>query len=300
MIWNGKKMKTIALMTLKNEQWIIDTTFPILKKITDNIIVANNNSTDNSLEMLQKYSVDIISNNNTTPSNTVRWNLLDRAREKYGTGNLIMCIDADEFLPPSLFLKNKKNFLSQTPGTTFSSPWVQVWRKTNQYRADQSVWSPKSNFKPFMFLDDGEIDYDRTPLIIDHISRIPKSNINVSLNLDIPLMHLQFVNWKRSQYKQLWYQCIEIINGMDAEEVNDRYKHSSDEENIKYKRLKKKWTKGVELSPTIETSQNHEIWYIKEIETLISNFGIKHFQNLNILNSELIKNFLVNLEIKNN
>ena len=30
-------MKTIALMTLKNEEWIIDTTFPVLSKISDKI-----------------------------------------------------------------------------------------------------------------------------------------------------------------------------------------------------------------------------------------------------------------------
>ena len=68
-------MKTIALMTLKNEEWIIDTTFPVLSKISDKIIVADNNSKDNSNEMLKKYNVEIIENNNTTPSNTVRWNL---------------------------------------------------------------------------------------------------------------------------------------------------------------------------------------------------------------------------------
>ena len=45
--------------------------------------------------MLKKYNVEIIENNNTTPSNTVRWNLLDKARKEYGKNNLIICMDAD-------------------------------------------------------------------------------------------------------------------------------------------------------------------------------------------------------------
>ena len=290
-------MKTITLMTLKNEEWIIDTTFPVLSKISDKIIVADNNSKDNSNEMLKKYNVEIIENNNTTPSNTIRWNLLDKAREEFGKNNLIICMDADEFLPPVTFLKNKKKILSNIPGTVFSSPWVQVWRKVNQYRADKSIWNPATNTKPFMFIDDGEMDYDRTPLLIDHISRVPEINVKKSINLNIPLIHLQFVNWERSQLKQLWYQCIEVVNGNDIDEINDKYKGASDEENIKYKKLKKQWINGVNLSKEIETSKTLDIWHVKEIKSMMNEFGKEKFINLNILNTTFIDNLLKELEI---
>ena len=88
-------MKTITLMTLKNEEWIIDTTFPIIEKISDEILVANNNSSDRSVELLSNYNVKIINNDRTTHSNKVRWKLLDEARKRYGNNNLIMCIDAE-------------------------------------------------------------------------------------------------------------------------------------------------------------------------------------------------------------
>ena len=290
-------MKTITLMTLKNEEWIIDTTFPVLSKISDKIIVADNNSKDNSNEMLKKYNVEIIENNNTTPSNTVRWNLLDKARKEYGKNNLIICMDADEFLPPVTFLKNKKKILSHVPGTVFSSPWVQVWRKVSQYRADNSIWNPATNTKPFMFIDDGEMDYDRTPLLIDHISRVPEINVKKSINLNIPLIHLQFVNWKRSQLKQLWYQCIEVVNGNDIDEINDKYKGASDEENIKFKKLKKQWINGVNLSKEIETSKTLDIWHVTEIKSMMNEFGKEKFINLNILNTTFIDNLLKELEI---
>ena len=104
-------------MTLKNEEWIIDTTFPIIEKISDEIIVANNNSSDKSVELLRKYNVEIINSDSTTHSNKIRWKLLDEARKRYGNNNLIMCIDADEFVPPELFLKSKNNIESESPGT---------------------------------------------------------------------------------------------------------------------------------------------------------------------------------------
>jgi glycosyltransferase involved in cell wall biosynthesis len=281
-------MKTIALMTLKNEEWIIGTTFPILNKIADKIIVANNNSTDNSAQMLSRYNVEIIEHSNQF-SNAVRWRLLDKARESYGVNNLIICIDADEFIPPTLFSKNKEKILSKSPGTSFTSPWVQVWRETYQYRSDKSVWNPRNNKKPFMFIDDGVVDYKRVEGVLDHVSRIPEKNIKSSIDLKLPLIHLQFLNWRRSQVKQLWYQCFEIVNGIDVNEVNARYKVASDESNIKYKKLKKSWTKDVYINPDIKHAKYQEIWHIEEIKTLVNQHGFDKFKNLDSWNTQIVK-----------
>jgi len=286
-------MKTITLMTLKNEEWIIDTTFPIIEKISDEIIVANNNSSDRSVEMLRNYNVEIINSDSTTHSNKVRWKLLDEARERYGNNNLIMCIDADEFVPPELFLKSKKNIESESPGTVFASPWVQVWRNVKQYRNDKSVWNPKVNSKPFMFLDNGNIDYKRTLILNDHTARVPMVNTLAVKKTNFPLIHLQFANWERSQIKQLWYQCIELTNGVDPDEINNKYKVASDEINIKYKNLKKKWIKGVYLDPEIEKSKTFEIWHVEEINKMVNKFGVEKFQVLNIWKHDFVKNIII-------
>ena len=290
-------MKTIALMTVKNEEWIIDTTFPPLRRVADKIIVADNNSTDDSSKLLKKYDVEIISNDSSTPSNTIRWKLFDTARERYGPNNLIICIDADEIIPPALFEKNKEKILTNIPGTVFSSPWVQVWRKVTQYRSDKGIWNPATNRKPFMFIDNGKIDYERTPLFIDHVSRIPEINVKKSISLKIPLIHLQFVNWERSQIKQLWYQCMEVVNGNDIDEINNKYKEASNEENIKYKKLKKNWTEGVNLNSKIENFEISDIWYVNEIKAMVNELGEEKFAKLNILNSSFISKFMKDIKI---
>ncbi len=286
-------MKTITLMTLKNEDWIIDTTFPILEKISDVIIVANNNSTDKSVELLKNYNVEIINNDNNTHSNKVRWTLLDEARKRYGNNNLIMCIDADEFVPPGLFLKSKKNIESESLGTVFASPWVQVWRNVKQYRSDKSVWNPKVNSKPFMFLDNGKIDYKRNEILNDHTARVPELDILNVKKTNFPLIHLQFANWERSQIKQLWYQCVELTNGVHQDKINNIYENSSDEKNIKYKKLKKKWLKDVYLDPQIEKSKISELWYVEEINKMIKKFGVERFQVLNLWKHDFVKKIII-------
>ena len=281
-------MKTIILMTVKNEEWIIDTTLSILSQISDEIIIADNNSSDETINIIEKYKVNIIENNSTTPSNIIRWDLLDSARQNFGKSNLILCIDADEFVTPKLFWKYKKNILNNPGGTIFSSQWVQVWRDVNKYRSDDSVWNPKTNIKPYMFLDNGIVDYVREPLLIDHTSRVPELNINNKKILKFPLIHLQFANWKRAQIKQLWYQCIEVSNGADVEEVNNKYKSSSNEKNISYKNLKSSWKKGIYIPESIQSTEISNSWYINQIKEMVDSFGKKIFENLEIWNSQTI------------
>jgi hypothetical protein len=285
-------MNIVALVPLKNESWIIDTTFPILKKITDNILVANNNSNDNSLSLLEKYNTDLIESNGVNHSNKIRWELLDKSRELYGEKNLILCIDADEFITPTLFHKNLPSIIKHKSGTAFSSPWVQMWRHIDKYRAGKSVWNPKVNIKPFMFLDDGKVDYKRSLVINDHTSRIPDIESQYHVKLKFPLIHLQFANWKRSQLKQLWYQFNELMDGVSVNEINNKYAVASMEENLILEKVKRKWVKDIEIEKNIMVSSNEDIWYLEEINLMVTKYGSKPFEELNLYKSEYINNLL--------
>lgn len=278
-------MNIVALVALKNENWIIDTTFPILRQITKNILVANNNSTDNSLDLLAKYNVEIFESENINHSNKIRWELLDKSRELFGNNCLIICIDADEFITPSLFEKNLTSIYQHKPGTAFYSPWVQLWRSVDKYRAGNSAWNPKNNFKPFMFLDDGRIDYIRNFVINDHTSRIPEIDKKYHKKLNFPLIHLQFANWKRSQFKQLWYQFIEVISGLEIDEINNKYAVASNEKDLVLKKMKRKWMKNIQIQKNILDSNYEDIWYIKEINLMLKRYGTKPFEGLNLYNS---------------
>jgi hypothetical protein len=282
-------MKIIGLMPAKNESWILPYTLKPLSQICDHIIVADQNSTDKSNEVYKNFSkVTVIKNNVIGHSNTVRWNLLDTARNFDGK-NLIISIDADEIIIPKL-LKDYlyKNIDSISSGTLLSFQWIQLWKSLNYYRNDD-FWG--NNWKPIGFLDDRKIDYNRSNIIInDHTSRTPgKENTPITKMHNVPLIHLQWVFWNRAQIKQAWYRCTELIeNNSRAWTINKKYKTSLDNTNAKLKATPKEWI----LDINIPTNLNQQ-WQFKEILQWFDQYGIKYFEPLQIWHIQELHNEFV-------
>lgn len=275
-------MKTICLMPVKNEKWILQTTVPVLQMFCDHIIIADQNSKDGTKEYLQSIkNVEVINNDNLGHSNIVRWQLLDYCRQTYGNNNLILCIDADELLPPIFFKKLKDEAKNLKSGTSFQSPWVQMWRSVFTYRLDNSVWNPRTNIKPFAFIDDGIMDYDRSFIINDHTSRIPLGK-SMPLNLKAPLLHFQFANWNRAQAKQAWYRCNELIKGGNSRLINQKYAITQNEDNIQYAIVDKNWYQNVLINTNIENASYD--WYVEEILSMFEKYGKEYFSELDIWN----------------
>src|SRR5690606_14698200 len=110
-----------------------------ISKWADYIIIADQNSTDRSIEICKQFKkVSIIKNEESGHSNKVRWLLLEEARKIEGN-NLIFCIDADEVLSPNLIPLIEKISIERGLGVSFSLKWIQLWKKDSQYR-DDGVW----------------------------------------------------------------------------------------------------------------------------------------------------------------
>ena len=96
-------MKIIALLPVKNEEWIVNQALSSLELYCDKIIVADQNSVDNTKKIIKNYKkVEIIENNEKYHSNKVRWKLLEHARKSYEGINIILAIDADELLSSNI------------------------------------------------------------------------------------------------------------------------------------------------------------------------------------------------------
>lgn len=278
-------MKTVILMPVKNEAWILPTTLEAANLVADHILVADQQSSDGTLELLKANpKVDIIQNTRTGHSNEVRWDLLDEARKRYGSGNLLLNIDADEMIPPSMFASLKEKIMEHVlPGRAWiSSPWVQIWRSVNTFRNDNSVWSPRTNKKPFAVVDDGKIDYVRKYIINDHTSRVPGSSNTPIMETNVPLLHFQFVNWQRTQEKQSWYRCKELLAGGVPAAINQKYRVTKDEQGIQYTLVPKKWYKNIDVPSTIELQEDPS-WYISEMKAMFYEHGKEFFKDLEIV-----------------
>jgi hypothetical protein len=282
-------MKIIALMPVKNEAWILRETLTPLSKICDHVIIADQNSTDSTRSIAKSfYNVKVIDNNAIGHSNSVRWLLLDAAREISGN-NFIINIDADEAISPVLFKKffSEKN-IKLIPGVSFEVPWIQLWKSTRYYRDDNSVWS--NNWKPIAFVDDRKCDYLREFVINDHTSRIPilDEDLRIRVN-DLPLLHYQWVSWRRVQVKQAWYRCSELLNGLlSAKDINSKYSDSLNDSELGLSEVPHAWCEDVFISHIIEESKSD--WHMSEILNWFEVFGVEFFKELDIWHIEDLSN----------
>lgn len=271
-------MKKIVLLPVKNESWILRHTLQNFSSFADAIIIADQDSTDGSLEIYKEFpKVSVINNPAKGHSNTARWMLLDECRKQHGTGNIIFCIDADEMISS----KTAHDIVAAAqPGTSFELPWIQLWKSTDVYRTD-SVWA--NNFKGIAFYDDGAVDYDRTFALNDHVGRIPQTKNLIRLQ-DNPLLHLQWIAWDAVQIKQAWYRCTEwIAKKRSPRAINHAYAVSMDGPHVRLATTPTEWLANIPevaaVKPESDISQN---WHYQQILAWFDQYGVEFFEPLQI------------------
>lgn len=274
-------MKTIVLIPTKNEEWILDNTLSNITPYVDMVIIADQKSSDKTVEIAKSYpNVQVIENPYEGHSNKVRWILLDEAR-RYGSNNLIICIDADEIIQPKA-IKKMKELVEKgeaKPGDVFRLKWIQLWKSVRQYR-DDGAW--KNNIKNIAFIDNpGANEYKKDFVINDHTSRVPDTNINSEIFLEFPLLHYHFVAWKRNEMKQAWYRCTELIAGKrNAKRINNTYRVTILSNKIPAYTSPEEWYEGITTPTSIESAIS--IWHLTEIQKFFSAHGILFFEDLQI------------------
>jgi glycosyltransferase involved in cell wall biosynthesis len=273
-------MKTIALMPVRNEAWILAKTLPILDAICDVIIIGDQMSDDGSREIYNQFpKILVIENEEIFHTNMIRWRLLDAARNFDGN-NLIICCDADEVFPPRLF----EAFLARVApdrvqGQQMHFRWIQLWKTIRYYRNDD-VWH--ENWQKAAFIDDRNMDYERRVAINDHTPRLPGRadcpNLRVA---EVPLLHFQWVAWTRTQLKQAYYRCAELIHDPhDPVTINTTYSHSFDDPDAKLISVPEQWLEGIDITDDISASPVG--WHLGEIMTWFDQYGITYFEPLQI------------------
>ncbi len=203
-------MKVIALLPVKNEEWILPTTIPHLWHFADEILALDINSTDASFDLLKQFNVQVQPEGGRDPNNysACRQRLLDWGRERGGTH--FVWLDADEAFT-SHFAPNLRATLGQLePGQKLVLDWLSLWKSPFKIRADNSLW--KDLFKDFVFCDDGKARFGDTRL---HEGRTPGANTDQTW-VRVPraqgaVLHFQFVPAERFQIKQAYQRCREYV-----------------------------------------------------------------------------------------
>jgi hypothetical protein len=280
-------MKIIGVMPVRNEAWILERTLKALCRVCDAVIVADQRSTDRTPELLRAFDkVQVIRNEEKLHSNTVRWRLLDAARQ-YEGDNFILALDADEMLAATVLQPGNVERLTSAPaGAAVALPWVQMWRSVRRYRDDDSVWS--NAWRQVAFRDDRRMDYERQFVINDHTSRVPRVASEVRLG-QFPVLHFQFAAWERMLSKQRWYRMSELV-GRDylPEYINAKYAATSDERDLRTSEAPAEWLKGWEQAGVDMTEFTPEelYWYDVEALAVFAQYGAPRFAELDIWDAD--------------
>jgi glycosyltransferase involved in cell wall biosynthesis len=281
-------MKIVGITPMKNEQAFIDSFATSVTKICDKVIVLDDNSTDNSVELLKKYDkIEFISINDENGWGGKRSYLYNLARDYSATH--IVALDADEvFSDP--FVDNLDSILDRlNPGFKVALNWLAMWKTTSHYRNDYSVWS--NNYKDFLIHDDGKLNYDGGWI---HEPRLPITENYIKIPTEQgAVLHYQFSCWDAFQIKQSWYRCLEKVRNKhkSAGEINQTYRITLDDNNVMLSEIHESWKRNI-IEPNLDEVYNGTLWRINDIKNWLNEYGVDYFRELDIWHVKEIRDLL--------
>lgn len=277
-----EKPKIICICPVKNEGWIIEKFIKATSLWADHIILADQNSTDNTVELATKFEKVIVVRNELEYNEFERTKILIQEARKIAGSKIIFALDADEIFTANLFDSLEWNtILSAKTGTIFFSDRINLTPSLDEY------------FRPmkmvFGFVDDGIASIENTSKAIIHNIRIPWPKNAESIHLkDIKVFHFDYVVPERTLSKLLWYQCFEKVkfNHSDKFLLRKYPTFNKIGDFLKTKRLypvKADWflnytKKGIDIT-SVKTPL---LWWDKEVMDMIEQYGIDKFKRLDI------------------
>jgi len=267
------KVKIVCVTPVKNEEWILDRFLSCTSLWADHIIIADQNSNDNTPEICKKYQKVIYFQNliENYDEEARQKLLLNKAREIPGP-KLIFALDADEFITSNSLQTNEWNELKNlSPGTSLHLKWINVYPGFKKY------WSPNFNL-PFAFIDDGTVHSGNKI----HSARIPINEKLLKYSNDIKVLHFQYTDWERMKSKHRWYLCYEKINIKNKPIGNYRiYSHMYRIKKSDKKMFNPDWidyyeNNGINMK-TVNVDQTY--WWDKEVLNYLDKHGNEYFKN---------------------
>lgn len=189
---------------VKDEAWILEIFLRHHAALFDEIIIADQMSTDGSREIASRFPNVLIIDNTSVQFDEphMRQIMLEEARRRHGLGNLLFALDADELLIAESGLERTLNLLLRHPqGVRFSI------KRRNYLPNLDDYWEVEGGV--VAFLDDGS-NFPAGGRI--HAPRVPELKGQSVLGIYGSFQaHLQFVDWLRMESKHSWYRRWELV-----------------------------------------------------------------------------------------
>jgi glycosyltransferase involved in cell wall biosynthesis len=212
-----KKNKIEIVLFIKNEEELIESSILYHKQIADNITIIDNGSTDNTLNIINKYVSDNISLIIDNSSFENKGKICTKQIQD-SDADIIVPLDADEFLlydNSSIIKDNPKlirEYLQSTPIDGHKYKINKVYNKienSNNYSIDKTYNSNKIIFPRLGFVET-DCGFHFGKVILDYEN--PKIN-----NIDISYLHLHYISknrWLKSSTQKLKARLSEGFNNL--------------------------------------------------------------------------------------
>ncbi len=207
-------MKVITLVPVKNESWILDFSLKNFSLFSDEILLLDDASEDDSVAVASAYpKVKVIPYKDNDPHVNMskrRTKLLEAGRASGGTH--FVCLDADEVISDGLTKNIRGELLQLSAGQKLLLPWILINRSLEDFVYSKEY---EDNYKDFAFCDDKKVSFIDRALSEE---RTPGNNDSAK-KIDFEkgcVYHFQNIPLKRNQYKQAWYRCNELLEGVKS------------------------------------------------------------------------------------
>lgn len=270
--------RIICLTPVKNEEWILEKFLRCASLWADHIIVADQGSDDASRTIAARFpKVILVENAAASFHEGNRQQLLVEAARKLPSPRILIALDADEILTPNFHSSpDWQKLLNADPGTIINFIWANIRPDRKQY------WSPPPK-RAFGFVDDGS-DFSGVAI---HSTRIPHPPGAPSITMnEIPVMHYQYVDWKRMESKHRWYQALEHQMDPEKSAVNiyRMYHHMNAIGADELRTVPDWWfddyeRMGIDLRSVVK---GRTYWWDRELLHLFEKRGTREFSQLAI------------------
>ena len=269
----------VCLTPVKNEEWVLEKFLRCTSRWADKIIIADQLSTDRSVEIANSFKkVTLIRNDSIEYNEGDRQRLLISEARKIPGEKVLVTLDADEIISGNYQSSGEWQELYSAPiGTVFGFKWI------NLYPDYKRCWIPNIYF-PWGFVDDGRSEHIGQRI---HSKRMPVPHDAPLVEMeDITVLHLQYTDWERMKSKQRWYQVWEWLHNDERSptRIYRKYHHMDTIENGDVSPVMDKWFEsyvnaGIEIRETITLENYH---WDREILSIMEERGAKTLERIPI------------------
>lgn len=270
--------KAILLLPFRNEARWLPTLLSSVDGIVDAIVAIDNGSDDDSQNILKAFRgcpvfIEWIAPEEKWGVDKLRQRLLEKGREvgaRIGA-DVFLCLDGDECVTDNFRKVARKVWGSLEKGQRVTMQWLLMWKSTDHYRDDNSVWS--NNFKDFIFRDSDGLSFKQAYLCE---SRTPVTDETKTLTLNPKwgaVCHFQASDFFAFQAKQFWYRCKERLEGRSPDAINQKYRITLDDNEARVSALVGDSFNRSELPKIRYWRDDLDNWHLKDIERMIKVYG---------------------------